>query len=240
MTWMSAIRLLRDEQDAIDLVHLDELDLDALLARGGQVLADVVRADRQLAVAAVGEHGQLDALGPAVAEERVDRRADRSARVEDVVDEHARHPLEREVERRRADERLRVPGRLAAPDVDVVAVEGDVELAERDLGPAQLVDAPAEPLGERHSACVDADERDPREVGVPLDDLVRDPRQRLPDRIGVEDRASCRGFGGYGPLRANLTFDSFAASRDRVKGVRVGAAAYRPARTATAMSHSTR
>src|SRR5256885_5949844 len=114
-------------EDAVDLVHLDELDLDALVAGGGQVLADVVGADRQLAVAAVGEDGELHALGPAVVEERLDRRADRAAGVEDVVHEDAGHALEREVERRRADERLGVTGRLAAADVDVVAVEGDVE-----------------------------------------------------------------------------------------------------------------
>jgi hypothetical protein len=71
--------------------------------------------------------------------------------------------------------------------VHVVAVEGDVELPERDLGSGELENAPAQPLGERRAARVDADERDTREVGVPLDDLVRDPRQRLADRIGVED-----------------------------------------------------
>jgi hypothetical protein len=49
---------------------------------------------------------------------------------------------------------------------------------------------------------VDPDECDPPEVGVPLDDLVRDPGQRLLDRVGIEDRARCRGFGGYRPLRA--------------------------------------
>jgi hypothetical protein len=49
---------------------------------------------------------------------------------------------------------------------------------------------------------VNADQRDPLDGGVPLDDLVRDPRERPRDRIGVEDRARCRGFGGYGPLRA--------------------------------------
>jgi hypothetical protein len=70
---------------------------------------------------------------------------------------------------------------------------------------------------------VDADEREASEVGVPLDQLVRDPRQRLRDRVGVEQRARGRGLGGYGPLRAKLTFDSFSASRDRVKGAVVGA-----------------
>src|SRR5205807_4927599 len=99
MTWMSPMGLLWNEQDAVDLVHLDELDLDALVAGGGQVLADVVGADGQLAVAAVGEHGELHALGTAVAEERLDRSPDRPAGVEDVVDEDAGHALEREVER---------------------------------------------------------------------------------------------------------------------------------------------
>src|SRR5204863_8470066 len=41
-----------DEQDAVDLVHLDELHLDALVTGGRKVLADVVGADRQFAVAA--------------------------------------------------------------------------------------------------------------------------------------------------------------------------------------------
>jgi hypothetical protein len=48
---------------------------------------------------------------------------------------------------------------------------------------------------------VDADERDPREVGVALDDLVRDPRDRLPDRLGVEDRRRCRGVRAQGAFR---------------------------------------
>ena len=136
MTRMSAISdppRARDQQDLVDLVDLDELHLDALVARRRQVLADVVGADRQLAVAAVGEHGELHARGPAVVEERLDGRADRPSGVEDVVDEDARHPLEREVERRRADDRLRMPRRLAGAHLDVVAVEGDVELAEREL-----------------------------------------------------------------------------------------------------------
>jgi hypothetical protein len=112
-----------------------------------------------------------------------------------------------------------VPRRFAGADVNVVAVEGDVELAEGDLGAAQLLDPPAQPLRERDAARVDADESDLGEVGVALDDLVRDPRQRLRDRLGIEDGRTCRGVRAQGALRALLTFDSFPASQDRVKGV---------------------
>jgi hypothetical protein len=211
-------------------------------------------------MAAVGEHGQLHALGTAVAEQRVDGRADRAARVEDVVDEHHGHALEREVERGRANERLWVPGRLAAAHVDVVAVKGDVELAEGDLRAAQLLDPPPQPLRERHAAGVDPDEGDLGEVGVALHDLVRDPRQRFRDRLGIENDRACRGVRAQSleracrqsrqslpwsasqarALRAMLTFDSFPASRDRVKGVLVGAARYTFGRTASASSHSMR
>src|SRR5687768_313061 len=41
------------EDDVVDVVRLLQMDLDRLAARRRHVLADVVRADRQLAVAAV-------------------------------------------------------------------------------------------------------------------------------------------------------------------------------------------
>jgi hypothetical protein len=49
---------------------------------------------------------------------------------------------------------------------------------------------------------VDADQRHARQVGVPLDDLVRDPRQRLADRVCVEDGLGWRGLRGYREVRA--------------------------------------
>jgi hypothetical protein len=70
---------------------------------------------------------------------------------------------------------------------------------------------------------VDPDERDPRKIGIALDDLVRDPRERALDRLAVEKDLRLRGLRAYGALRALLTFDSFPASRDRVKGAVVGA-----------------
>jgi hypothetical protein len=85
--------------------------------------------------------------------------------------------------------------------VDVVAMEGDVELAESDLGARELGDSPPQALRERHAAGVNADQRDPAEVRVALDDLVRDPRQRLGDRLGIEDGRCCRGVGGYVAVR---------------------------------------
>src|SRR4029077_3635015 len=134
-----------DEQDGVELVHLDELHLDPLSAGGGQVLADVVRPDRQLAVAPVDEHGELDARRSAVVEESLDGRADRAAGVEDVVDEDDRPSVEREIELRRADEWLSRERRLAATDGDVVAVEGDVDGAQRGLDAGPLFDQPRQP-----------------------------------------------------------------------------------------------
>jgi hypothetical protein len=42
-------------------------------------------------------------------------------------------------------------------------------------------------MRERHAACVNADEGDLLEVGVPLHDLVCDPRQCPLDRLAVEE-----------------------------------------------------
>src|SRR4051812_21707607 len=162
------------EQNLVDLVHLDELHLDPLVARGREVLADVVGADRQLAVAAVDEDGELNAGGTAVVEERLDGRANRAPRVEDVVDEDDRPPFEPEIELGRTDERLRGAGRLAAADADVVAIEGDVARAEGRRFVGALLDQAREPLRERDAARLDADECHLAEIGVRLDDLVRD------------------------------------------------------------------
>jgi len=53
---------------------------------------------------------------------------------------------------------------------------------------------------------VDPDQGDPLELGVALDDLVRDPRQRALDRLGIEDSLCFGGLRAQGALRALLTF----------------------------------
>ena len=137
-------------------------------------------------MAAVGEHRELNPCGPPVFEERVDRSADRAARVEDVVDEDHRAALDVEVELRVAHDRLRAARRLASAHVHVVAVEGDVELAELELDPGALLDQSPEAVCERDPARVDADERDRVEILVALDDLVCDPRECAADGFTVE------------------------------------------------------
>ena len=147
---------------AVALVELDELDLDPLAAPGREVLADVVGPDRKLAVAAVDEDRELHASRPPELEERVDRGADRPPRVQHVVHEDDGHPLDRERDARRAHDRLASGRATAVAHVHVVAVERDVERADRKLRPAPLLDQPAQPRREWRAARLDPDERDPR------------------------------------------------------------------------------
>ena len=144
------------DRDLVEPVDLLEPDVDALPARGRQVLADVVGADRKLAVAAVGEHRELHPLGSPVVEQRVDRRPGGAPGEQHVVDEHHGAPVEVEVEVGAVDDRL-APG-LAA--VEVVAVEGDVEVAERHLGAGQLADQGVQAAAEDGAAGVDPDQGD--------------------------------------------------------------------------------
>ena len=89
----------------------------------------------------------------------------------------------------------RAARRAAVADVDVVAVEGDVELAEVELDAGALGDEPPQALRERHAAGVDPDERDRVEVLVALDDLVGDARERPLDRFAVQQDPPVRGDG---------------------------------------------
>src|SRR5262249_3676013 len=136
---------------------------------------------------------ELDARGPPVVEERLDRSADRAAGVEDVVDEDDRPSLEREVELRRPHDRLRGERRLAAADGDVVAVEGDVDGAERRRDSGAFLDHAREPPRERDAPRLDSDQRDLVELGVALDDLVGDSGKGPSQPVGVEESLALSG-----------------------------------------------
>ena len=68
---------------------------------------------------------------------------------------------------------------------EVVAIEADVELAERHLRALDGLDLLGQALGEQVAARHDADERDVARALVGLEDLMRDARQRPLDLVCV-------------------------------------------------------
>src|SRR5258706_666433 len=190
-----------------------ERDLDDLVLGRGDCLAYEIRLNGQLAMAAVDEHGELDGLGAAEVDELVEGGAHGAAGVEDVVAEHD----DAVVERARQVGALHL--RLGGDGGQVVAVERDVEDADRDLLPFHSLDLGGDLLGHGDAAGADADQEKAGEVAVRLDDLARhtanDPRHLL----GVEDRrlwlqilghrqAGLGSAGCYGRGRG-LSTDSF-------------------------------
>src|SRR5690606_1748147 len=89
-----------------------------------QVLAYVVGADRQLAVASVDEGREAHGFRPPMVVQGVERSAYRTARVEHVIDEH--HGCT--VNARRHLGALRRPSRVSR---EVVTIHGDIELPDR-------------------------------------------------------------------------------------------------------------
>ena len=79
--------LVSNDDHPVLPIGLLQVDKHSLAARGGHVLSDVVGAERQLAVTAVDEDRELHGARPTDVAERVQGRADRTTRVEDVVDE---------------------------------------------------------------------------------------------------------------------------------------------------------
>ena len=147
----------------------------SVVAGGGDVLADIVGPDRQLAVAAVDEDGKLDALGAAEVDHGVEGGADRPAGEEDVVDE---------------DDALAgdVEGDVAGRDLDagaagreVVAVEADVEDADGQSAFLDLLNRGGDAAGEGT----------PR-VRMPMITRSRVPRWASTISWAMRTRARCR------------------------------------------------
>ena len=112
---------------------------DVLLGGGGQVLADVVGADGQLTMAAVGEHGQLDAVGAPVVEQGVDGGPDGPPGDRAHRRHHDGAPGDVEVDMGGVHDGCAGPV-ADGPREHVVAVEADVEVAERHGGLEQLLE----------------------------------------------------------------------------------------------------
>jgi len=119
-------------------------------------------------MAAIAENRELHARRAPVVEEGVDSGANGPAGEQDVVDEDDRSPGEVKVEVRGVHLWLRVGTTTA----DVVAVEGDVDVADRDLGAALLADERVQALRKKRTASVDANQGKAFGPRVALGDLV--------------------------------------------------------------------
>ena len=147
----------------------------------------------KLAVAAVDEHTELNAARTAVIEQRVQRRSRRPAGVEHVV--HQNDVLVLDVEFHFAGRHL---GTMADRG-KVVAIEGDVERSDRHFGLLDAAQDLGQPLRQRYSATLDADETEVGDAIVLLDNLVRQANQGALDFGGGKDlrflaqvRRTCR------------------------------------------------
>src|SRR5689334_3802556 len=128
-------------------------------------------------MAAVDEHRELDRLRTPEVDERVHRRAHRAAGEEHVVDEEDLPAVDGERDVRSLDDRI-----LHAP-IEIVAVERDVDDAERHRRPAfDLLYLLPDALGEEDAAGADPDQRELVGSLVALEDLVRDAREGALDR----------------------------------------------------------
>ncbi len=153
-------------------------DVDHLVATGGQVLAHVIGPDGQLAVAPVDHHGQLYGPGPAEVGEGVEGGPDGAPGEEHVVDQH--HDLAGQVDRDVGD-RL---GQDRA-QADVIAVEGDVEGAQGDVGLLDLVQVVHQQPGQPDAAGLETDDHHLVESVVALDDLVGHAPHGPTDVVGA-------------------------------------------------------
>src|SRR5262245_15688102 len=151
------------DHDAVDAVDLEQLHADHLAARRRHVLADVVGADRQFAMAAIDDTRELDRARPAEVDQRVHGGANRPPRIEYVVDEHDDLAAHVDGDLRAAHDRLLGDRR------QVVAIQRDVEAALDRGAVLELRDALGDPLRERHAAALDAHEHEVVDPLVALD-----------------------------------------------------------------------
>ena len=114
--------------------------------------ADEAGFDRQLAVAAVDQHQQRHARGPAVVEQRVERGAHGAAGVEHVIHQDDVLALHGKRDFGGVHDRLDLHGGK------IVAIEVDIEDADRNLAVFEGLDLGRQALRQRHAAAADSDE----------------------------------------------------------------------------------
>ncbi len=143
----------------------------------------VIGLDGQLAATAVDESAQLDASGPTVIHQRVDRRAHRATGEHHVIDEDDEHAVERAGYFARPDARIGKRRRR------VIAIQRDVHAAHGHFALFEIVDPARDLAGQRHATTAYANEYEALGSVMPLDDLARHAAQAARDALGIEQHA---------------------------------------------------
>ena len=160
-----------DQQHLLSLVDFFELDFDDLVVGGLHAAAHKARFDRKLAVAAVDQHQQLHARRASVVEQRIQGGANGAAGVQDVV--HQDDVLAGDRER---DFRGIHHG-LAGNGGQVIAVQSDIQDADRDLAVLEGLDSVRQALRHGHAAAANADKGQAVQILCFLENFVRQPDQ---------------------------------------------------------------
>ena len=169
-------------------------------------------------MSAVHQHDELNRLWPAEFEQRIERRADGPPGIEHIVDQQDALVVDGELDVGVAHDRLRADGVAH----QVVAIERDVERPDRHLGAADAGHQRGQAPRERHTAPLDADERQFLDAARPLEDLVGNARQRATDPIRIEHyrhAGTCLSGSRSMPLGASRFGHQhlFATSQGHVK-----------------------
>src|SRR5215831_2310727 len=157
------------DHDRIGTIDLGQAYVHPLTFRRLDIFAYIVRANGQLVLAAIHQHGELNRLCSPQVSERVKRGAHRAPGVQNIIDQH--DPLAVERKRNIATEQPGISGAAFA----VIAIRRDVEGANRDAARAVRVELDRKPLGQAGTAPHDADEREVLGAAVALADFMRDP-----------------------------------------------------------------
>ena len=130
---------------------------------------------------AIDERDQLDRARTAEVDQRVERRANRAARVEHVVHEQDQAVVDGEWNFRAPNHRLRPDG---VPH-QVVAVERDVERSGRHVDAGEVPERLGQARRQRHASRADADERQALDAAVVFDNFVGDADEASRDAVRV-------------------------------------------------------
>ena len=141
------------------------------LSGGLDVAAHEGGLDGQFAMAAINQHAKLNAAGTAMIEQCIQRRSRGPSGIEHVVNQDDVLVLDVELHG------ALLHFRAMADGGEIVAIERDVEGADRDCGFFDASQDLRQPLRQRHAAPHDADQSEVGDAIVFFDDLMRQPNQ---------------------------------------------------------------